>query len=313
LARLKIAFMGTPAFAVPSLKALLAAGHDIAAVYCQPPRPAGRGHKLQPCPVQQLANERGLTPHTPENLRAEAEARAFVALALDAAVVVAYGLLLPTAFLEAPRLGCLNVHASLLPRWRGAAPIQRALLAGDTKTGISLMRMNEGLDTGDVLLMAPEPIRPDDTAAGLSERLAMLGARLVVEGLEGLAAGRLTSRPQDESAATYARKLTREEGRLDWRQPAAALERQTRAFDPWPGTWFELAGEQARERVRVLQAAVGEPAAGPPGRLAFEPLGIVCGDGLTLDLLTVQRAGRRAMSAAEFRRGLKLAEVTVLP
>jgi methionyl-tRNA formyltransferase len=308
--RLRLAFMGTPDFAVPALLALLEAGHDLAAVYTQPPRPAGRGHKPKPSPVQATAEARGLPVRTPPSLKDPAEQAAFAALALDAAVVVAYGLILPQPILDAPRLGCLNIHASLLPRWRGAAPIQRALLAGDSETGISIMAMDAGLDTGPVLLTERLPIGPDNTAATLHDRLAALGARLVVEALEGLDAGRLQPVPQPAEGATYAAKLTREEGRLDWRRPAAALERQVRALTPWPGAWFEAGGD----RIKVLSAEIVESPGSSdakPGRVLDDRLNVACGDG-TLRLAKVQRAGKAPMAAADFLRGFALPAGTLL-
>ncbi|MBX6323383.1 MAG: methionyl-tRNA formyltransferase, partial [Rhodospirillaceae bacterium] len=247
---LRLAFMGTPAFAVPSLEALLDAGHDVVAVYTQPPRPAGRGKRPMPSPVHEVALVRGLVVRTPRSLRKPAEAAAFAALRLDAAVVVAYGLILPKAILEAPRLGCINLHASLLPRWRGAAPIQRAILAGDAETGVSVMLMDEGLDTGPVLATDRTAIGPQTTAAELQEELATRGARLLVATLAAYADGEVKPVPQPSTGATYAPKLTREEGRIDWSQPASALDRQIRAFAPWPGAWFERAGE----RIKVLAA-----------------------------------------------------------
>src|SRR5581483_6373184 len=247
---LDLVFMGTPDFAAAILAALLESRHRVVAVYSQKPRPAGRGHRVQPSPVQRLAEARGLPVCCPDSLREPAAQAAFAALGADAAVVAAYGLILPPAMLEAPRLGCLNVHASLLPRWRGAAPVQRALLAGDSATGVSIMRMDEGLDTGPVLLQRSLPIAPGSTAGSLTRELAALGGQLIVEALDAIDI--LDARPQPESGATYARKLDRGEARLDWRLPAAALERRVRAFDPWPGAWF-VAGE---ERIRVLAAAL---------------------------------------------------------
>ncbi|GIK97223.1 MAG: methionyl-tRNA formyltransferase [Alphaproteobacteria bacterium] len=307
--RLRLAFMGTPDFAVPALAALLEAGHDIASVYSQPPRPSGRGQKLQPSPVHLFAESRSLAVRTPAALKSPEVQADFVALGADAAVVVAYGLILPKAILATPRLGCLNIHASLLPRWRGAAPIQRAILAGDAETGVTIMQMDEGLDTGAMLLQERVPIAPAETGATLHDRLAELGARMIVSALDGLAAGKLRPAPQPADGVTYAAKLTREEARLDWRQPAAALERQVRAFDPWPGAWLDYAGE----RIRVLDARVDGPAKGRPGSLRPGTLTVACGDGTGLELLQVQRAGRKAMSAAEFLRGFSLPAGAVLP
>jgi methionyl-tRNA formyltransferase len=307
MARLRLAFMGTPEFARTGLAALIGAGHDIACVYSQPPRPAGRGQRPRPSPVQALAEERGLPVRTPVNLREAAEQTHFAGLGLDAAVVAAYGLILPPAFLEAPRRGCLNIHASLLPRWRGAAPIQRAILAGDHETGITIMQMDEGLDTGPMLLAERLPISPSDTGAMLHDRLAALGARLIVAALEQLAAGRLIPTSQPASGATYAAKLRREDGRLDWREPAGDLARRVRALTPWPGAWCELVGE----RIKVL-AAEPVSAEGPPGRLLDDRLTIACGAG-ALRLLAVQRPGKAPLGATEFLRGFKLIPGTVLP
>jgi len=304
---MRIAFMGTPDFARLALEALIAAGHDIAAVYSQPPRAAGRGQKPRPSPVQALAEAKGLPVRTPRSLRDSAQQAAFAALNLDAAVVAAYGLLLPPVILDAPRFGCLNIHASLLPRWRGAAPIQRAILAGDNETGITIMQMDRGLDTGAILLSERIPIAPDDTAGGLHDRLAAQGAQLIVAALAQVASGKLTARPQPVEGITYAAKLTREEERLDWRRPAGDLQRQVRAFSPVPAAWCEMAGE----RVKVLAA---EPAQGSaaPGTLLDDRLTIACGDG-ALRLLRVQRPGKAALDSAAFLRGFRLPVGSVLP
>jgi methionyl-tRNA formyltransferase len=304
--------MGTPDFAVPALAALLDAGHDVATVYSQPPRPAGRGHKLQPSPVHLFAESRVLGVRTPVTLRDPAAQADFVALDLDVAVVVAYGLILPRPVLAAPRLGCLNIHASLLPRWRGAAPIQRAILAGDAETGITIMQMDEGLDTGAMLLQERDPIGADDTGATLHDRLAEIGARAIVTALARLAAGALPAVPQPAAGVTYAAKLTREEARLDWGKPAQALERQVRAFTPWPGAWFELPGEKAGERVRVLRARLAPAKGGVPGSIAPGTLSVTCGDGAALDLAMVQPAGGKPMPAADFLNGHFLPAGTVL-
>jgi len=295
--RLRLAFMGTPDFAVPSLSALLDAGHEVACVYCQPPRPAGRGHHVQRSPVHVLAESRGLPVRTPKSLRPPEAQAEFAALGLDAAVVAAYGLILPVPVLDAPRLGCLNVHASLLPRWRGAAPIHRALLAGDAETGVTIMQVEAGLDTGPMLLAESVPITATATASSLHDQLAALGARMIVEALDGVAAGRLTATPQPAEGVTYAAKLEREEGRLDWTRPAADLERRVRALTPWPGVWFEAAGE----RVKVLAAEVVGGAA-PPGTPLDDDLTIACGDG-AIRLLKVQRQGRGVVDGGAFLRG----------
>ena len=306
---LRLAFMGSPEFALPSLRALEAAGHEIAAVYAQPPRPAGRGHKERPCPVQAYAERRGWALRTPKTLKDGSEQQAFAALGLDAAVVVAYGLILPAAVLAAPRLGCVNLHASLLPRWRGAAPIQRAILAGDAQTGVTIMAVDEGLDTGPILLREAVPIAATATAAELHDRLAEVGARLMVAALDGLAAGRLEARPQPEDGVTYAAKLKRGEGRLDWRRPAAELERAVRAFTPWPGAFFEAGGE----RVKVLAAEVGAGAPGAePGTVIDARLTVAC-EKDTLRLIRVQRAGKAAMDAETLLRGFPVAAGTRLP
>ena len=311
--RLRLAFMGTPDFAVPALAALLDAGHDVATVYSQPPRPAGRGYKLQPSPVHLFAESQSLAVRTPTSLRTLEAQADFLALGLDVAVVVAYGLILPKQILAAPRLGCLNIHASLLPRWRGAAPIQRAILAGDASTGVTIMQMDEGLDTGAILLQERTPIGPEDTGASLHDRLSTMGAKAIVAALERLAAGKLEAQPQPAAGVTYAAKLSREAARLDWTKPAAVLERQVRAFDPWPGAWFELPDEAADPRVRVLKARVADDGSGMPGTVRAGSLTVTCGDGRALALVQVQRAGRKAMTATEFLRGYELAPGTVLP
>ncbi|MDM7944962.1 MAG: methionyl-tRNA formyltransferase [Oceanibaculum nanhaiense] len=306
MASLRLAFMGTPDFSVPALQALIAAGHEIAAVYSQPPRPAGRGQKLTPSPVQAYAQSQGLEVRTPKSLRnAEAQAE-FAALGLDCAVVVAYGLILPKPILEAPRLGCVNIHASLLPRWRGAAPIQRAIQAGDVESGVTIMQMDEGLDTGPMLLRNSVPITPDTTGQSLHDALSPLGGRMIVEALAGLAAGTLQAVPQPEAGVTYAAKLTKEEALLDWTRPAAELERQIRAFDPWPGSFFLHQGE----RLKVLKAELAE-GTGAPGALLDNALAVACGEG-ALRLLRVQRPGKAAMEAEALLRGYPLPKGTVL-
>jgi len=289
----RLAFMGSPAFAVPALHALHAAGHDIVAVYSQPPRPAGRGQSVQRCPVHLAADRLGLEVRTPLSLKRDpAVQQAFADLDLDAAVVAAYGLILPSAMLAAPRRGCLNIHASLLPRWRGAAPIQAAVLAGDAESGVTIMQMDAGLDTGPMLLQGAVPIGPRGTAAALHDALQALGATLAVRAL----AENPASVPQPDGA-TYAPKLTRADGRLDWALSATALDRRVRAFNPWPGTWCLLGSEA----LKVLDA---EPAAadGPAGEVLDAALTVGCGDG-ALQLLRVQRAGRAPVAAAAFLRG----------
>ncbi|WP_426959881.1 methionyl-tRNA formyltransferase [Muricoccus radiodurans] len=289
--------MGSPAFSVPALRALHAAGHEIAAVYAQPPRPAGRGQRETPCPVHQAALELGLPVRTPAGLRKDAaEHAAFAALGLDAAVVVAYGLILPAPMLDAPRRGCLNIHASLLPRHRGAAPIQAAILAGDSETGITIMRMDEGLDTGPMLLKSATPIGPADTAADLHDRLSAIGAELILRALDEDP----PAAPQPEVGATYAPKLAKEDGRLDWSEPAAALDRRVRAMHPWPGAFTALEGAP----LRILAAEPLPGTAGAePGTVLDGSLRVACGDGNALRLTRVQKAGRAAMEAETFLRG----------
>jgi len=301
--------MGTPDFAATILAALIEAGHHVPVVYTQPPRPAGRGHRSQPSPVQVLAESRGIAVRCPASLRDPAAQAEFAAIPADAAVVAAYGLILPAPILNAPRLGCLNVHGSLLPRWRGAAPIQRAILAGDRETGITIIQMDEGLDTGAILSQEATPIAPDTTAGELSLRLAALGARLILDALDGVARATLLARPQPGAGITYAAKLRREEAQLDWRQSAAALDRQVRAFDPWPGAFFTARGE----RIRVMQVAVDpQPVAAAPGTVLDDRLSVACGAG-ALRPLILQRPGRSALDTAAFLRGFALPPGTLLP
>jgi methionyl-tRNA formyltransferase len=298
--------MGTPEFAAVILDALLAAGHRVAAAYTQPPRPAGRGHRPQPSPVQALAERRGIAVRCPTSLRDPAVQAEFAALGADAAVVAAYGLILPPAVLAAPRLGCLNVHASLLPRWRGAAPVQRAILAGDDETGITIMQMDAGLDTGAILLQRAVPITATATGGSLTDELAALGGELIVGALAHRDA--LIPRPQSEAGVTYAKKLSRDEARLDWRLAAGQLEQQIRAFDPWPGAYFRLGDE----RIRVLAATVEAGGAAPPGTVLDGHLSIACGTG-ALQPTRVQRAGRAPMDTGALLRGFPIPPGTVLP
>lgn len=306
---LRLAFMGSPDFAVPALAALAEAGHAVACVYSQPPRPAGRGQRERPCPVHAFAEKRGWPVRTPESFREPATVEAFRDLRLDVAVVAAYGLLLPKAALEAPRHGCLNIHASLLPRWRGAAPIQRAILAGDDVTGVSIMQMDEGLDTGAVLLTRETPIDRKTTAEALHDRLAALGAEAIVAALDGLESGILMPTPQPDDGAVYAPKLARREGRLDWTRPATDLERLVRAFTPWPGAWFD----HDDERVKVLAAEVvngaGDGAA--PGTVLDDCLTVATSAG-GFRPKRVQRPGKAAMATTEMLRGHPLPAGTVL-
>ncbi len=301
---MRLAVMGSPAFALPALRALHGA-HEVVAVYCQPPRPAGRGQQLTPCPVHAEALRLGLPVRTPARLRREPEElAAFQALRLDAAVVAAYGLILPQDFLDAPARGCLNIHGSLLPRWRGAGPIQAAVLAGDAETGITIMQMEAGLDTGPMLRRAAVPIGPTATAASLHDELAELGARLILQTLEHDD----MPEPQPEDGVTYAPKLTRADGRLDWNRPADALDRQVRGLVPWPGAFTVLAGET----LKVLEARP-EPSTGmaAPGTTLDDGLLVACGEG-ALRLLRVQRPGRGPMAAADMLRGMAVPPGTVL-
>lgn len=293
---MKIVFMGTPDFAVPALEAL-AAEHEIVAVYCQPPRPAGRGQKDRPSPVQARAEALGLPVRHPKTLKGAAEQAEFAALNADAAVVVAYGLILPKPVLDAPAKGCLNIHASLLPRWRGAAPIHRAIMAGDAETGVCIMRMDEGLDTGPVLLREATPIGPGETTADLHDRLAAMGARLIRDALSRL--DRLTPESQPGAGVTYAGKIAKDEARVDWTRPAAEVDRLIRGLSPFPGAWCDIAGE----RVKLLRSRLAE-GRGEPG----EVLGgftIACGSG-AVDITEAQREGKRPMPVAEILRGMTL-------
>ncbi len=300
--RLRIAYMGSPDFAVPALARLMETGHEVVAVYAQPPRPAGRGQKERPTPVHAFAQSNGLEVRTPTSLKASETQEAFRALDLDLAVVAAYGLILPAPILAAPRLGCVNLHASLLPRWRGAAPIQRALLAGDTETGITLMQMDEGLDTGAMLAESRTAIDPRETPSTLHDRLAELAAALLVAELPRLAEG-AEGTPQPEAGITYAAKLSREEGRIDWAGEAAGLDRQVRALTPWPGAFF-MAGDR---RVKLLEAEpVGEATAAPPGTLLGADGRVACGGGSVLRLRGVQPAGKAAMGVVDFLNGWRL-------
>jgi methionyl-tRNA formyltransferase len=299
---MRIAFMGSPDFAVPALRALHASGHEIAAVYCQPARPAGRGHALRRCAVHVEADRLGLTVCTPARLRGvPAEWDGFAALDLDAAVVAAYGLILPKPMLDAPRRGCLNIHASLLPRWRGAAPIHAAILAGDRATGITIMRMDAGLDTGPMLLREAVPITPTTTTATLHDTLAEIGARLILTAL----ATQPEAVPQPAEGATYAAKLSRDDGRIDWTRDATSIERQVRAFDPWPGTFTTLDGAARDAAVLKVLGAVVAEGDGTPGTVLDDALLIACGHG-ALRLTRLQLAGRSALDAAVFLRGHKV-------
>jgi methionyl-tRNA formyltransferase len=291
---MRIAFMGSPDFAVPALRAIHRAGHDIAAVYCQPARPAGRGQAIRRCPVHVSADDLGLPVRTPARLRTDPEAQAaFAALGLDAAIVAAYGLILPQAMLDAPKRGCLNIHASLLPRWRGAAPIQASILTGDAETGITIMQMDAGLDTGPMLLRQSVSITPETTTATLHDTLAAIGAKLILDALD-LPPPPI---PQTEANATYAPKLSREDGRIDWTKPAETIERQIRAFDPWPGTFTTLAGNPLK-----ILAALPVSGSGAPGTVLDNALCVACGSH-AIRLTKVQLPGRAALAADDFLRG----------
>ncbi len=291
--------MGTPDFAAVALQALIAAGHQIVAAYSQPPRPAGRGHDLRKSPVQVLAEKHDIPVHAPLSLKTAEAQTTFASHSADVAVVAAYGLILPQPILDAPRRGCLNIHASLLPRWRGAAPIQRAILAGDAETGISIMQMDAGLDTGAVLLEKRIAIGPDEAAGGLHDRLAALGGEAITEALEDL--DRLKPRPQPSEGVTYAAKISPEEARLDWTRSAAELCRAVRAFSPVPGAWTMLPNG---ERLKILQAAAGA-GKGEPGLILDDGLAVATGDAALRPLL-VQRPGKKPMATAEMLRGLAL-------
>ncbi|MEZ6030149.1 MAG: methionyl-tRNA formyltransferase [Hyphomonadaceae bacterium] len=298
---LRLAFMGSPDFAVPTLEAILAAGHEVACVYSQPPRPAGRGKELRPTPVHATAARHGLPVRTPPNFKAQEDRDAFAALGLDVAVVVAYGLLLPRAILEAPRLGCFNLHGSILPRWRGAAPIHRAVMAGDAVTGVQVMKMDVGLDTGPVMLTATTPISEDDTTGDVHDRLAQFGADLMVEGLARLEAGTAVLTEQTEEGVTYASKVSAEEARIDWRLPATEVAARIRGMSPFPGAWFEHQGQ----RIKVLHARADE-GSGPSGAVIDDMLKVACGFG-AVRLTRLQRAGKGQMTAGEFQRGAGIA------
>ena len=299
MAKLRLAFMGTPVFAVHALRALREAGHDVVAVYSQPPKPAGRGHAIQRTPVHQAAEAMGIPVHTPKTLRNIEEQARFAALNLDVAVVAAYGLILPLPILKAPRLGCLNIHASLLPRWRGAAPIQRAILAGDAESGITIMQMDEGLDTGAMLIKGAVSITSTTTAGSLHDDLAALGAQLIVRAFADFHTQ--TPQPQPADGVTYAAKLTREDGRVDWAQPASVIERQVRGLQPWPGCFFMLGAEP----IKLLAAEIVADKHGVAGALLDEHFTVACGQG-ALRLVSVQRSGKKPTDGASLLRGLRL-------
>ncbi|MDH5798649.1 MAG: methionyl-tRNA formyltransferase [Paracoccaceae bacterium] len=294
---MRVVFMGTPDFSVPVLQALVDAGHEVAAVYCQPPRPAGRGQKDRPSPVQARAEELGLDVRHPKSLKGAEEQAQFAALNADVAVVVAYGLLLPKPVLDAPKRGCLNIHASLLPRWRGAAPIHRAIMEGDEATGVCIMQMEEGLDTGPVLLREKTAITAEDTTAILHDRLSKLGAKLIVRALAEL--NELTPEPQSDEGVTYASKIDKTEARIDWALPAKIVDRKIRALSPFPGAWCKAGGE----RLKLLDSRLSD-GGGKPGQV-IDGFTVACGEG-AVRIIRAQREGKRPMEAAEVLKGMTL-------
>ncbi|WP_317057843.1 methionyl-tRNA formyltransferase [Roseovarius rhodophyticola] len=301
---MRIVFMGTPDFSVPVLDALLDAGHEIAAVYCQPPRPAGRGKKDRPSPVQVRAEALGLDVRHPVNLKNEAAQAEFAALNADVAVVVAYGLILPQAILDAPTRGCLNIHASLLPRWRGAAPIHRAIMAGDSETGVCIMQMEAGLDTGPVLLRKTTAIGAEEITGELHNRLSDIGAAAIVEALENL--DKLNPEPQAESGVTYADKIDKAEARIDWAWRAAEVDRHIRGLSPFPGAWCDVKGQ----RLKFLASRVAS-GCGAPGEILDDALTVACGQG-AVEILRLQRAGKGPQDRDTFLRGFPLPKGTRL-
>ena len=301
---MRVVFMGTPDFSVPVLSEIIGQGHEVVAVYSRAPKPAGRGMELKRSPVHELADRFGIEVHTPKTLRTEEAAEIFRAHDADVAVVVAYGLILPPAILQAPSEGCLNLHASLLPRWRGAAPIQRAIMAGDKETGVMVMKMDEGLDTGPVAMVERVAITSTMTAGELHDRLSMLGADLMVRALSALSRGSLSFQPQAQEGVTYAHKIEKAEARIDWSKSAQELHDHIRGLSPFPGAFFEGDFGKAVERVKVLRAEIAS-GSGRPGALLSDDLTIACGQG-ALRLIDVQRAGKAPMSAAEFLRGVRI-------
>jgi methionyl-tRNA formyltransferase len=302
---MRVVFMGTPQFAVPALSAIVGHGHEVVAVYTRAPQPAGRrGLALTSSPVQTIAEQFAIPVFTPKTLRDESEADIFRSHEADVAVVVAYGLILPKPILAAPIRGCLNLHASLLPRWRGAAPIQRAIMAGDAETGIMVMRMEEGLDTGPVSLAERVPIGPDATASEMHDVLSPLGADLITRALAALARESLVFHPQAETGVTYAHKISKEECRIDWARPAREVHNHIRGLSPSPGSFFEANFGRGGERIKVLRSSLTD-GSGPPGTILDDQLTMACGDG-AVRLLTLQRAGKAPMDGASFLRGARL-------
>lgn len=301
---MRVIFMGTPDFSVPVLDALILAGHEIAAVYCQPPRPAGRGKKDRPSPVQLRAEALKLPVRHPVSLKSSAAQAEFAELDADVAVVVAYGLILPQAILDSPRHGCLNIHASLLPRWRGAAPIHRAIMSGDAETGVCIMQMEAGLDTGPVLMRAAVPIRKTETTIELHDRLSALGGDLIVDALAQLPS--LKPEPQPDAGITYAHKIEKSEARIDWHRPATEVDRLIRGLAPFPGAWFEVDGT----RVKALGSSLADDS-GAAGVVLNDTLRVACGSG-SIDITRLQRAGKAAQDVETFQRGHKIAAGTML-
>ena len=307
---MRLAFMGTPEFAVPSLAELIASGHEIVAVYSQPPKPRGRGQKLTPSPVHAFAETMGLPVFTPASMKAPDAIETFRSLEVDAACVVAYGQILKAGVLDAPRLGCFNLHGSLLPRWRGAAPIQRAIMAGDRQTGVQIMRMSEGLDEGPILLSEILDIRAEDTAATLGDRMSHTGASLWPRALAAIERGAVEGTPQS-GEPTYAKKITPAEARIDWSRSAAGVDAHIRGLSPFPGAWFEAPGDDGPVRIKALMSRVAPVGSGVAGQVLDGDLTVACGDG-AVQLLRVQRAGKAAQTAGEMLRGFPLPVRTVL-
>ncbi|MBK19139.1 MAG: methionyl-tRNA formyltransferase [Rhodospirillaceae bacterium] len=303
---MRLVFMGTPEIAVPALAALIGEEHEVVCVYSQPPRPAGRGHRVTASAVHTFADENGIDVRTPENFKSQASVTEFAALDADIAVVMAYGLILPQPILTAPRLGCVNIHASLLPRWRGAAPIQRAIMAGDTETGVTIMQMDEGLDTGEILLQEKISIDQQTNAQILHDQLAELGASTITRALTSLSEGSVQPIAQPDEGAVYAKKIGRSDGHIDWSKPAVEIERTVRALNPWPGTWFNHQGE----RIRILAADIHN-GHGIPGTVLDDNAAIACGDG-AIRPRVMQRPGKAATETESFLRGYDLPAGTVL-
>lgn len=310
--KLRIAFMGTPEFSVPALKVLVKSRHDVVAVYSQPPRPAGRGYALQKSPIHTYAETQNIPVYTPENFKKEADVDVFKNLNIDLAVVAAYGLLLPKTVLEAPRLGCINIHASLLPRWRGAAPIQRAIMAGDDETGICIMRMEEGLDTGPVMLRGATLITRDTNAQTLHDTLSDMGGDMIVQAVDMIAEGIAVFKEQNHDKSTYAKKIKKEEGLIEWTKSASEIDYQIRGLTPWPGCWCDIPQEDGRVlRLKILEAIVEPSAEGPAGMLLDKEGLIACAQG-GLRLITVQPQSKTPMPAKDFFNGSSLKQGMLL-